>query len=340
MAQRSKMAAVRWTPPPNPRPVRRRGDVRTLPEVRRIALPGAGPEHIAVDAAGHLFTGLADGRILRVTPEGEVRAVTTTGGRPLGLEMLGEDALVVCDAYRGLLEVQLSNGTVGVLAAKVAGEPLTFCSNAAVAADGSIYFTQSSRHFNIDAYRGDLFEHSATGRLFRYRDGGVEVVADGFAFANGVVLFEDGAAAIVAETGGYCLTRVQLEGADAGRTSPFGAPLAGFPDNLTRDADGLIWAAMVSPRDPALDWLLPRNPRLRSLVWATPERLQPAEKDVAWAIAFDASGEKVRELRGWGVGYKAVTAARRSGETLYLGSLTENAIAVLELGSVGTVKKM
>ena len=59
-----------------------------------------------------------------------------------------------------------------------------------------------------------------------------------------------------------------------------------------------------------------------------------AEKDLAWAIAFDAQGEKVRELRGWGVGYKSVTAARRSGETLYLGSLTEHAIAEVELGSL------
>jgi sugar lactone lactonase YvrE len=332
MAQRTKMAAVRWTPPANPRPVRRRGDPRTLPELRRIALPGAGPEHIAVDASGTVFTGLADGRILRVTPEGEVRTVTSTGGRPLGLETLGEDALVVCDAYRGLLEVQLSNGAIGVLAATAEGEPLVFTSNAAVAADGSIYFTQSSRHFNIDEYRGDLFEHSATGRLLRYRDGAVDVVADGFAFANGVVLIDDGAAAVVAETGGYRLTRVELEGAGAGSKSAFGAPLAGFPDNLTRDDEGLIWVAMVSPRDPTLDWLLPRHPRLRSLVWATPERLQPGEKDLAWAIALDAKGEKVRELRGWGVGYKAVTAVRRSGETLYLGSLTEQAIGVVELG--------
>ena len=241
---------------------------------------------------------------------------------------------MVCDAYRGLLEVQLSNGTVGVLAAKIAGEPLTFCSNAAVAADGSLYFTQSSRHFNSTSTAAPLraLRDRPPVPLPRRRR---RDVADGFAFANGLVLIEDGAAAVVAETGGYCLTRVQLEGADAGRTSPFGAPLAGFPDNLTRDAEGLIWAAMVSPRDPALDWLLPRHPRLRSLVWATPERLQPGEKDLAWAIAFDASGEKVRELRGWGVGYKAVTAARRSGETLYLGSLTENAIAVLELDPQG-----
>jgi sugar lactone lactonase YvrE len=334
MAQHTKMAAVRWTPPANPRPVRRRGDARTLSQVRRIELPGAGPEHVAVDAWGTLFTGLADGRILRVTPEGEVRTVATTGGRPLGLEMLGADALVVCDAYRGLLEVRLSDGKVGVLVGEVEGEPLTFCSNAAVAPDGSVYFTQSSRRFNLDEYRGDLFEHSATGRLLRLRDGRVDLVADGFAFANGVVLVEGGAAAIVAETGGYCLTRVELTGAGAGTKSAFGAPLPGFPDNLTRDADGLIWVAMVTPRDPVLDWLLPRHPRLRSMVWATPERLQPGEKDLVWAVALDAEGRTARELRGWGVGYKAVTAVRHRGDALYLGSLTEGAIGVIELDAV------
>ncbi|MFD0632526.1 SMP-30/gluconolactonase/LRE family protein [Catenulispora yoronensis] len=196
-------------------------DVRTLPELRRIELPGAGPEHMAVDAWGTLYTGLADGRIVRVTPEGEVRTVTNTGGRPLGLELHGEDRLLVCDALRGLLEVQLSKGTVGVLAAKVDGEPLTFCSNVAVGPDDAVYFTQSSRRYNLDEYRGDLLEHSATGRLLRLgADGAAEVVADGFAFANGLVLIDDGAAAVVAETGGYALTQVALSGPDAGARTP------------------------------------------------------------------------------------------------------------------------
>lgn len=331
MAHRTKMAAERWTPPPDPGPVRRRGDVRTLPELRRIELPGAGPEHIAVDAWGTLYTGLADGRIVRVTPEGEVRTVTNTGGRPLGVELYGEGRLLVCDARRGLLEVQLSNGTVGVLAGKVEGEQLVFCSNVAVGADGTIYFTQASRRYNVDEYRGELLEHSATGRLLRLRDGVVETVADGFALANGLVLVDDGTAAVVVETGAYCLTRVALTGEQAGTKTPFGAPLAGFPDNLTRDSEGLIWIAMPSPRDPMLDWLLPRNPRLRHAVWSSPERLQPGEKDLAWAMAVNADGTVVRDLRAWDVGYKTVTSVRRRGDTLYFGSLTERAIGVVEL---------
>ena len=91
---------------------------------------------------------------------------------------------------------------------------------------------------------------------------------------------------------------------------------------------------MVTPRDPVLDWLLPRHPRLRSMVWATPERLQPGEKDLVWAVALDDKGAVVRELRGWGVGYKAVTAVRHRGDALYLGSLTEGAIGVIELDAV------
>lgn len=326
-----EMTPTRWTPPPNPHPVRRRGDKRTLPKLRIDPLPGVGPEHITAAADGSLYAGLGDGRIVRIVPDsGEpVRTLATTGGRPLGLEVAPNgESLIVCDAYRGLLRLSLADGAVEVLCGSFEGETITFCSNAALAADGTIHFTQSSRRYNIDSFRGDLLEHSNTGRLFRYRDGAVELVADGFAFANGIVLTRDGTAAIVAETGGYCLTRVDLA---TGAKTPFVAELPAFPDNLTRDDQGLIWIAMVSPRDPLLDMLLPRHPRFRRAVWATPERLQPGPKDIAWVRAVDENGATVHDLRGWGVGYRMVTAARRHGDRLYLGSLIEPALAVLDI---------
>jgi hypothetical protein len=323
-----KIRPIRWTPPPNPEPVRRRGDARTLPDVRVIALPGRGPEHVAVDAEGDVLAGLADGGIVRIPESGGPEILANTGGRPLGVEFRDSGTLIVCDAFRGLLSLSLADGTIDVLCDSVDGEELTFCSNAAISADGTIYFTQSSRRFNVDRYRGDLLEHSTTGRLLRYRDGNVAVVADGFAFANGVVLSDDESFAVVAETGGYRLTRVELA---TGAKSTFVSGLPGFPDNLTRDDQGLIWIAMVSPRDPLLDWLLPRSPRWRAAVWATPERLQPGPQDVAWARAVDWSGATVHDLRGWQAGYKMVTAVRRHGTRLYPGSLIEPGIAVVEL---------
>lgn len=332
----TRFRAVRWTPPPSSRPVPRRSDPPTLPPLRRIPLPGDGPEHVALSASGEIVAGLADGRIVSVPPDatdaGRARLLADTGGRPLGIERHGDDAFVVCDAERGLLRVEVSPAPrVEVLCDTVGGERLRLCSNVAVARDGAIYFTQSSRRFGLDRYKADLLEHTGTGRVMRYRDGAVEVLLDGLHFANGVVVAPDGQSLIVAETGGYRLVRLWLTGPMAGTSETFLGELPGFPDNLTITGDGLVWVGMASPRDPLLDWLLPRAPWLRAVTAAIPARLLPGPKDLAWALAVDQSGKIVHDLRGWRVGYRAVTAARQDGERLYLGSLTERAVAALDL---------
>ena len=342
-----RFRAVRWTPPRPSRPVPRRSDPRTLPPLRLVPLPGAGPEHVAFDAAGNIITGLDDGRIVCQSPDATdaaaARVLADTGGRPLGIEGCGDDAFVVCDADRGLLLLKTAGEpSIEVLCDKVDGQPLTLCSNAAIARDGTVYFTQSSRRFDLRHYKGDLLEHSGTGRVLRYRGGGsgvggigsggeVEVLLDGLHFANGIVLSPDESSLVVAETGAYRLTRLWIGGDDAGTSEALIDELPGFPDNLTTTAEGVIWVAMVSPRDALLDWLHPRSPRLRSLVSSVPERLLPGPKDLAWVMAVDQGGGVLHDLRGWRAGYRAVTAVRRQGGKLYLGSLAADAVAVLDL---------
>lgn len=332
----TRFRAVRWIPPKPSRPVPKRSDPRTLPPLRMIPLPGAGPEHVALDGAGNIVTGLEDGRIVCQRPDatdpGAARVLADTGGRPLGIERYGEDAFVVCDAERGLLLLRTAGGpSVEVLCDKVGGEPLTLCSNAAAARDGSVYFTQSSRRFDLAHYKADLLEHTGTGRVLRYRGGAAEVLLDGLQFANGIVLSPDESSVVVAETGAYRLTRLWIAGDEAGRSEALIDELPGFPDNLTTTADGTIWVAMVSPRDALLDWLHPRSPRLRAVVSSIPERLLPGPKDLAWVLAVDQDGGVVHDLRGSRAGYRAVTAARQAGGTLYLGSLTAGAVAALDL---------
>jgi sugar lactone lactonase YvrE len=138
----------------------------------------------------------------------------------------------------------------------------------------------------------------------------------------------------VAETAAYRLTRYELGGAGGGHVTgsrPLIDALPGFPDNLTAGPDGLIWIGMASPRDPLLDALLPRNPRLRALVWALPDRLKPGPKNIAWALAVDRTGGIVHDLRAWNAGFREVTAARQLGGKLYLASLDQPALAALDL---------
>jgi hypothetical protein len=89
--------------------------------------------------------------------------------------------------------------------------------------------------------------------------------------------------------------------------------------------------ALGSPRNPLLDGLHRRHPALRRAVWALPERLRPKPVRTLWVLAVDAGGAVVHDLQGPGDDYTMVTGVREHGGRLYLGSLAERAVAVLDL---------
>lgn len=329
---RTPLHARRWSPPADRG---RTGDFAPSPPLplTTIPVPGPKPEDVALDDAGRLFAGLADGRVVRVDPESRTAAVVAdTRGRPLGLEVDGDGTLVVCDTERGLLRVDPLTGAVHELVTAIAGRPLRFTNNAAVAADGTIYFSDSSERFGLAEFKGDLLAHSTTGRLLRRTpDGTVDVLLDGLAFANGVALATDESFLLVAETGAYRVTRLDLTGPAAGGSRVVVENLPGLPDNLSTGADGRFWMAMPSTRNSLLDRLLPRPGWLRSAVWALPDRLQPEADRVAWAVAIDGDGRVLRSVDGPADAYHYVTGVREHAGRLYLGSLGESAIGVLAL---------
>jgi sugar lactone lactonase YvrE len=327
---RPAIAPRMWQPPPVPARARQRGGSRpwTLDEV--VPVPGERAEDVAIGHDGTLFTGVEDGRVQRVDPAGHrVETVADTGGRPLGIEVLPDGRLVVCDAVRGLLRVDPATGTVDKLVGEVRGARMLFCNNAAVASDGTVYFSDSSRRFGIADWRAEILEHSCTGRLLRLApDGSVDVLLDGMAFSNGVALAPDESYVAVAETSAYRVTRHWLTGESAGTSDVLVDNLPGFPDNMSTGGDGLLWIALASPRNALLDFVSPRNPLLRKGVWALPETVQERlEGRTTWVMAVDRDGAVVHDLQTSGA-YPMVTGVRERDGTLYLGSLARGAIAV------------
>src|SRR5689334_1511769 len=113
---RPKLKPMVWTPPAAPARSRASTGPRPLPPPRRIGVPSVGRADVLVGPDGEAYTGLEDGRILRITPDADrIDTVADTGGRPLGLEWLGDGTLLVCDARRGLLRVAPDAGAVEVL---------------------------------------------------------------------------------------------------------------------------------------------------------------------------------------------------------------------------------
>lgn len=293
---------------------------------------GAGPEDVAVEPGGSVVAGGDDGRLWRwpadASPGAPPELVADTGGRPLGVEVDPRDgSLIVCDAYRGLLRVT-GDGRVEELAREAAGRTILFCNNAAIAADGTVYFTDSSDRYPLHAWKRDIAEHRPNGRLLAYQPTSrrVALVADGLFFPNGVALTPDEGALLVAETTTHRLLRVPLSGGGPGVV----ADLPAYPDNLSAVGDGTYWVALPSPRVPIAERLLP-HPGLRRTALLLPEALQPKPRRYGLVAHVDGDGHVLRTVHGPSGGYRMITGVRQAGGVLWLGSLVEPAMGRVDL---------
>lgn len=296
-------------------------------------VPAQGAEDVVVTPQGDVYTGTEDGSIWRIAPDGaRIERVAATGGRPLGIELFGDGDLLVCDTERGLLRVDPSSGAVTVLATEAAGLPILVCNNAAVARDGTIWFSDSSRVHPLSRWKHDFLHVTRTGRLLRRDpDGTVDVVLEGLAFANGVALAADESYVAVAESSTRTVVRRWLTGPRAGERDLLVPDLPGYPDNIARGTDGLVWVTIGTPTDPLIE-LLQRAPRvLRRLVLAVPERLQPRPRNLVRVQAYDDGGRLVHDIALRDVGFRMVTGVREHHGRVWLGSLAEAAVAVFDL---------
>ena len=330
MPARPAIDPVRWQPPP----------IEPLPEFGAVeltvlAVPGDAPEDIVVDGDGMIWTGLADGRIVRIDPDGGLRVAGDTGGRPLGLAPSRDGRLLVCDSPRGLLAMDVDTGRVEVLVDSVDGRNLTFCSNVVELDDGTIYFTQSTAKFSYANFKAAIFEARGDGGLFRRDPGGaVTQVLDNLYFANGLTLTADGSALVFAETQARRLSKYWLSGPAADTVTPLAVHLPGMPDNISTGSDGRIWCAMVTPANAAADWLAPRAPLLRKALWRLPERLQPQIEPVVWAVAFDPDdGAAVAGLQMTRSDFGVVTGLVEHRGELWMSSIGFPAVAHCPLPS-------
>jgi sugar lactone lactonase YvrE len=314
-----------------PARARRRQSAELFPPARLLRLP-APAEDVVVTADGHLVCGLLNGDIVRLHPDADqTETIAHTGGRPLGLEALPDGRVLVCDADRGLLRADSSNGAIEVLVSHVGSVPLRFCSNVSAQADGTIWFTESTSRFTLDDYIGDILEHRGNGRVFRRDpDGSVDVVLSGLQFANGIALTADESSLIVAETGAYQLTRVPT--ARLAARQVIASNLPGFPDNLSRSRDALFWVAMVTPRNALLDRLSTR-PVLRKLIWQLPSSLHPKPPRTVWVMAFRADGSVARDLQTQRQDFWYTTGVVQHGSRLYLASIQVAAILAIDLAA-------
>lgn len=309
--------------------------------------PEIGPEHIEFGPDGRLYTGVLSGAVLRMNPDGTgIETVVNTGGRPLGMAFDADGHLIVADAMKGLLMVG-DDGAVSVLADHLGTDPILFADAVVVAGNGRIYFTDATQHFDprelgtFDAALLDVMEHSCTGRVLEYQPStrALRVVMVGLCFPNGVALSGDQSQIFIAETGEYRIWKVDVtaEALDAQAVArrPVNpqamvilANLPGFPDNLTRDADGRLWTGFTKPRSNVID-ALSNRPWLRAMSLRLPKSLWPVPPAYGHVIGFDEDGRVVADLQDPGGRIPETSGVTARDGVLYVHSLHGDAFGVL-----------
>jgi len=306
-----------------------------------VPVPSFGAEDVVVGTRGRdegaVFTGTEDGSIYRVSHDGRrIDRVTQTRGRPLGIEIDLDGRLLVCDAHRGVLRIDTARGTVEPVTDSVAGRRMVFCNNAAIASDGTVWLSDSSKVYGIEQWKDDFVQRTRTGRLLRMAtDGVIEVVLEGLTFANGVALSRNEDFVAVAETGGRTVVRHWITGNRAGMRDLLCQDLPGYPDNIARGSDGLIWVTIASPIEPLVERLQSAPLFVRKVVTRVPEALQPRPRQTVRVQGYDDEGRLVHDLdvtpAEYGTTYHMVTGVREHDGRVWMGSLHEPAIAVLDL---------
>ena len=295
-----------------------------------------GPEDATLGADGAIYATTTGGMVLRIDRRGKVSEFADVGGRPLGIETDADGSLLVANAYAGIQRVR-RDGTVITLLDEVDGTPLVYADDLAIAADGTVYFTEASTKFGAARFGGtyegsllDIMEHGGHGRVIEFdpQTGLAHVFIDGLDFANGIAISEDQRFLLIAETGSYRILRHWLEGTAAGSTEVLLDNLPAFPDNINNGLDGRFWIGMVAPRIALLDKLSNR-PFLRKIVQRLPAAMRPRAEPYSHVIAINGDGVVLENLHGESARFPTLTGVLETPRSLYLTTLFGNQLPIL-----------
>jgi hypothetical protein len=89
---------------------------------------------------------------------------------------------------------------------------------------------------------------------------------------------------------------------------------------------------MVSDRNAFSEWLAPKAPLLRKLLWRLPYEWLPDVKPLVWVIAFDPDdGRVLTQVRTSDPAFGSTTGVAQHGDRIWLAGIGAPAIAYFDL---------
>lgn len=302
-----------------------------------------GPEDVLLDRDGNLYCGTRDGYIMKLSAGdfSKVEPLAKIGGRPLGMALDREGRIVACVAGMGLVRVTMT-GEIELLTDQAERSffsvqddtTIRMADDLDIAPDGTIYFTDATKRYDIENWGLDLLEGRPNGRLLSWdpKSRKTRTVCDNLVFPNGVCLTHDGRHLLVASTWDCSILAFDLADMKGGPKVFLGG-LPGYPDNINRASDGGYWIALAGMRNPVID-LAMKHPGLRRRMTrrVPPTNWLFGNLNIGGVLKIDGAGRIVDALWDDPSGpLYMITSMREHQGALYLGGVTNNRIGRLEL---------
>lgn len=190
------------------------------------------------DRDGNLWVvDIPHGRIFRVAPDGAWTLVTQYDGEPNGLKFDKAGRIFIADYKNGIMQLDPASGAVTPLVDRRRLERFKGCNDLFFAANGDMYFTD----------QGQTGLQDPTGRVYRWRDGTLDLLIGTVPSPNGLVMNLAENQLFVAVTRANAVWRLPLM-ADGG-VSKVGVfiQLSGGngPDGMALDSEGNLYVAHV-----------------------------------------------------------------------------------------------
>ena len=220
------------------------------------------PECILAEYDGTLWAADARGGVVRIAPDGGQSLISQNidthfdlsadmersllhGTLPNGLAFASNGDILIANFGTDAVEIMTRDGYTHTICDSVDGLPLGKVNFVLRDSKDRIWFTVSTR---VNPWNHAIRTSLSDGYVALLDGNGLQVVADGFSFANEIRLDADEEWLYVAETTGKRVTRLQVhDDGSLGRREVFGPTNlgTGLVDGIAFDSYGNLWCAMI-----------------------------------------------------------------------------------------------